>query len=79
LPDAIPPAEAKVPAQRRAWFPDAGWVETPVVDRAALAGGERAGRVIVQEYDATCLVPQGWVAALDAFGNIRLKGSHEKR
>jgi hypothetical protein len=26
----------------------------------------------VQEYDATCLVPRGWTASLDGFGNIRL-------
>ncbi len=74
LPDAIPPAVAEVPVQRRAWFPDTGWVETAVVDRAALADGERTGPVIVQEYDATCLVPRGWTVALDGFGNIRLKG-----
>ena len=74
LPDAIPPAVAEVPVQRRAWFPDTGWVETAVVDRAALADGERHGPVIVQEYDATCLVPRGWTVALDGFGNIRLKG-----
>jgi N-methylhydantoinase A len=79
LPDAIPPTTANVPAQRRAWFSDVGWLETPVVDRAALAGGERSGPIIVQEYDATCLVPRGWTVALDAFGNIRLQSSHGGR
>ena len=28
--------------------------------------------LIVQEYDATCLVPHGVAAVLDGFGNIRL-------
>jgi N-methylhydantoinase A len=71
LPDRIPPARADVPPSRRTWLPDVGWVETPVVDRAALAA-PRTGPLIVQEYDATCLVPAGATAALDAFGNVLL-------
>jgi N-methylhydantoinase A len=72
LPDSIPPAETATPASRRAWFPDAGWIDTPVVSRAQLTTAKRSGPLIVQEYDATCLVPRGTTAALDAFGNIRL-------
>ncbi len=72
LPDVIPPSSIPVPSSRRAWFPDVGWVETPVLDRAALASGRRDGPLIVQEYDATCLVPHGAEVALDPFGNIRL-------
>jgi N-methylhydantoinase A len=41
-----------------------------VLDRAALAAGARKGPLIVQEYDATCLVPPGAAVALDSFGNI---------
>ena len=37
LPDAIPPVEATVPTSRRAWFPDEGWIDTPVVVARALA------------------------------------------
>src|SRR5262249_26213582 len=72
LPGRIPPASARTPAMRRAWFADAGWVETPVVERLALADGARRGPLIVQEYDATALVPPGAWAALDPFGNIVL-------
>ena len=72
LPDRIPPAAAVVPDRRRAWFPDAGWIDTPVVDRARLSETPRVGPLIVQEYDATCLVPRGASAALDAFGNVRV-------
>ena len=72
LPDHVPPMSATVPPMRRAWFPDKGWIDTPVMDRAALSGGARQGPIIVQEYDATCLVPHGVTASLDAFGNIRL-------
>jgi N-methylhydantoinase A len=71
LPSHIPPAAADVPASRRAWFADAGWIDTPVVDRAALSA-PRSGPLIIQEYDATCLVPHGATAALDAFGNVEV-------
>ncbi len=70
LPSRIPPESGNVPASRRAWFGAAGWVNTKVADRAALASAPLEGPVIVQEYDATCLVPPGARAAVDAFGNI---------
>jgi N-methylhydantoinase A len=72
LPDRIPPFAHAVPASRRAWFPGEGWVDTPVSDRAGLVG-TMAGPLIVQEYDATCLVPKGMGARVDDFGNIRLE------
>jgi N-methylhydantoinase A len=72
LPARIPPFAQMVPASRRAWFPGEGWVETPVMDRAGLSGSV-AGPLIVQEYDATCLVPRGVSARVDSFGNIRLE------
>ena len=72
--DQVPerPADDRtLPAKpRRAWFgPAAGWPETPVLARAELAT-PRIGPCIVEEYDATCLVPPGMSARLDAFGNI---------
>jgi N-methylhydantoinase A len=72
LPARIPPFVQSVPPSRRAWFPDVGWVETPVTDRAGLTA-PTAGPLIIQEYDATCLVPRGMTAAVDRFGNIRLE------
>jgi N-methylhydantoinase A len=71
LPARIPPAAGAAPASRRAWF-DAGWIETAVLDRAALSENPHEGPLIVQEYDATCLVPPGALVALDGFGNIVL-------
>jgi N-methylhydantoinase A len=73
LPDRIPPLAADVPTMRRAWFPGDGWTETPVVDRAALGTDPRQGPLIVQEYDATCLVPRGASAWTDAFGDIVMR------
>jgi N-methylhydantoinase A len=72
LPDRIPPAPTVVPDVRLAWFPGRGWLKTPVIDRAQLSAAPRYGPLIVQEYDATCLVPHDTSAALDGFGNIRL-------
>ncbi len=72
LPERIPPFAQAVPASRRAWFPDQGWVETPVTDRAGITG-VLAGPLIVQEYDATCLVPKGMTVRVDDFGNIRME------
>jgi N-methylhydantoinase A len=55
---------------RAAYFgPDHGWVETPVLRRSDLSA-TRTGPLIVEEYDATCVVPPGARAGLDAGGNI---------
>jgi N-methylhydantoinase A len=55
---------------RQAYFGDAhGWLETPVLGRPDLAGG-RAGPLIVEEYDSTCVVPPGAHAERDDAGNI---------
>ena len=66
--DGAPPPTR--PPPRQAYFgPDAGWLETPVVFRADLET-PREGPCIVEEYDATCVVPPGASAALDEYGNI---------
>ena len=63
-------AEGARQASRLAYFGDPhGWLETPVLSRADLATG-RAGPLIVEEYDSTCVVPPGAHAERDAAGNI---------
>ena len=58
---------------RRAYFgPDIGWLDTPVIPRAALAT-RHEGPCIVEEYDATCVIPPGARAALDPLGNILIE------
>jgi N-methylhydantoinase A len=58
---------------RRAWFGDAhGFCDTPVLSRASLLGGVE-GPAIVEEYDATCLIPPGASAELDERGNIQIQ------
>lgn len=76
-------AHAQEPAEtpatsRRAWFgASAGWHTTTVLrHRAALAEAGSAGTpgpIIIEEYDATILVPPGWMAHLDAFRNVVLE------
>ena len=58
---------------REAYFgPVEGWREARVIDRASLSQGVE-GPVIVEEYDATCLVPPGAAAVLDDYGNIIIR------
>ena len=62
-------AEPNPPPPRRAYFGNAGWIETPVLRRSDLVA-TRQGPLIVEEYDATCVVPPGASAGLDAGGHI---------
>jgi N-methylhydantoinase A len=55
--------------RRRAYFGPQGWAEAELVNRSDLAT-PHPGPCIVEEYDATCLVPPGWTARLDGHGNI---------
>jgi N-methylhydantoinase A len=69
---ALAPDIAIAAPTRRAYFgPQQGWLDARVVNRSALAT-PHAGPCIVEEYDATCLVPPGWTARLDEFGDVEL-------
>ena len=49
-------------------------VATAVVDRDALGSGDvLAGPAIVEELDTTVVVPSGWSATADAYGNLILE------
>ncbi len=72
LPLAIPPSMPIAAGHRPAWFDGIGWTATPILSRGSLTETPRAGPLIIQEYDATCVVPPGCAASLDEFGNIRL-------
>jgi N-methylhydantoinase A len=45
-------------------------IRTPVVGREDLDERPRPGPLLIDEYDATTLVPPGCPAHLDAHGNI---------
>jgi N-methylhydantoinase A len=58
---------------RQAYFgPEHGWLETPVMGRAALGDKTHTGPLIVEEYDTTTVVRPGWSASLDGWNNIVL-------
>jgi len=57
-------------ARRPAYF-DGKLHETPVASRAALAK-RMHGPLIVEELDATCVIPPGASAELDPHGNISI-------
>jgi N-methylhydantoinase A len=72
-----PPAHGSVAdavrESRSVWFPATGFTGTPVYDRVRLpAGGVFAGPAIVEQMDATTVVPPGWQARVDALGNLVL-------
>jgi N-methylhydantoinase A len=69
VPERVRPSRAEPvpPPPRRAYF--GSWIETPVMRRSDLAQ-PRSGPLIVEEYDATCVIPPGARAELDAGGNI---------
>lgn len=65
--------EAPVSQTRDVCFPSVGWVSTAVIDRSDLATGMRfEGPTIVEEREATTVVPPGTVGEVDAWGNIVL-------
>jgi N-methylhydantoinase A len=67
----LAPIDAPTPASSRpAFFGADGWLETPVVGRADLGGSASNGPLIVEEYDATTVIPPGWRARLDPTGSI---------
>ena len=59
--------EPAPPPPRPVYF--GSWVETPVMRRSDLAKAVK-GPAIVEEYDATCVIPPAARASLDAGGNI---------
>jgi N-methylhydantoinase A len=61
-------------SSRPAYFGRAhGVLETPVIDREQLTTSALGGPLIVEEYDATTVVPPLWTARLDSHGNILLR------
>ena len=64
-------SEPTPPPPRMAYFGSQhGWLKTPILRRSDLSSTPQAGPLIVEEYDATCVIPPGAKATLDAGGNI---------
>ncbi len=65
-------AHGTVDAHRRNVYfgPTAGTLETQVIDRPSLSTSPTEGPLIIEEYDATTVVPPGCRTRLDEFNNI---------
>jgi N-methylhydantoinase A len=56
---------------RPAYFPETGLIETEVLARLSLKAGTTVqGPAIFEEPDTTVIVPPGWKATVDAYGNL---------
>ena len=63
---------------RQVWFDRRGWVETPIYRRSALCAGVRIdGPAVIEEVDATTLVPHGYLLEMHSTGSLRLTNSHQ--
>ncbi len=70
---AVQPSEAAPDAHRDVYFKELGWSQVPVFERTRLAAGaEFAGPAIVEEREATTVVPPNTVGRVDAQLNIVL-------
>jgi N-methylhydantoinase A len=59
--------------KRRVWFPETGFVQTPVVERDQLPVGWRVtGPAIIEQMDATTVVPPKAIVHNDALGYLHL-------
>jgi N-methylhydantoinase A len=82
---AIPPVERRRaartrPARRRVYFAGAGWTACPCIDREQLgAGAVVAGPAIVEQLDATTVVPPGRRATVDRVGNLVIRANGRRR
>jgi N-methylhydantoinase A/acetophenone carboxylase len=73
-----PPREAgsgaaPVPKGERpaCWDPGQGWIATAIYERDALpVGGRVSGPAVIEAPDTATLVPAGWQAAVDRYGNL---------
>lgn len=71
LPLQMPAKTLEKQVFRKAYFgSDIGWTVVPVLYRNQLSLEEKEGPFIVEDYDATTLVPPGSKASLDEWGNI---------
>ncbi len=75
-------ADARDPvsqSHRKAYFgPQFGWLDTPILSRAALRDAPRNGPFVIEGYDATTVVPPDFQGSVDGWGNIILQRTDGK-
>ncbi len=71
---AAPPKPAAIKGRRRVFFTADAPTDTTVYDRNRLdVGASFAGPAIIEQFDATTVVPPGWRACVDRYGNLVLE------
>ncbi|HZR59355.1 MAG TPA: hydantoinase/oxoprolinase family protein [Xanthobacteraceae bacterium] len=74
-PASLPPADA-IKGNRNVFFAADAAADTTIYDRDRLeVGATFAGPAIVEQFDATTVVPPGWRASVDRYGNLILERS----
>ncbi len=70
------PRQAPAPARRRAYFPECGgWIDAAVYRRDQLGAQSRdEGPANVEERESTTVLPGGFAAILDEYGNLVVSG-----
>lgn len=69
-----PAPAAATKGTRRVFFVSQESIETEIIDREKLpVGATFAGPAIVEQFDATTVVPPGWAARVDRFHNLALE------
>jgi N-methylhydantoinase A len=72
----LPPPAAALKGKRRVFFSADAPTDTTIYDRDRLdIGATFAGPAIVEQFDATTVVPPGWSASVDRYGNLILEGA----
>lgn len=71
--DAQAAAHASARSREAYFGEEFGLLPTPIVTRAALIDATMHGPLIVEEYDATCVVPPGCTASADDTGTITIE------
>src|SRR5262249_25566810 len=61
------------PSTRQAFFGPRGLLETVVISRGDVGHTARKGPLIVEEYDATTVVPPGWSIHRDSRDNLLIE------
>jgi N-methylhydantoinase A len=72
LPSAPRPIAGAVKGRRRAWF-NGAMVEAILYERDRLdVGATAAGPAVIEQFDATTVIPPGWSGQVDGYGNLIL-------
>jgi N-methylhydantoinase A len=72
---AVPKGGDVAPSsQRSIYWRGASWTTCNIYDRDQLGAGSSVhGPCVVEEYGATVVVPEGWVAKVDGYGNLIMR------